>query len=815
MKRKTSVLAFLAAATMLMSSCADGTPDSSKTDKANENKDSDNSSVSENINTMQNYGAEISVDEIKKAYSYEEGKNIMPLYNVSPTEKFEFTFAFDGGDANVDLYDYVSVHTDSACDSLSSVYYTASVKYENGKTMLTVAPMSPVLANDEQDKEYAHEQIDSWGNAPIYYLAVHYDTESASAEKLDTPVIIPFTVKHEVEAPSLKGNISEDGRFSLSWEPVENAEKYIVYNLIDDKLSTGTDNHAIDGSKIGYDCGINTSSEAQLYLLRDGETTECTFDGFSGPESHSLSVIQSDISGKYSNSGQNWGVKGEYYVTAVVNGKESGLSNGISTAELSLPFKIPDEADFSLQHYETPADFPTEVEVTNIDGTSSIRKISYTYSPVDWYEFHFEEYDYAIEGTNLYGHVSVENNTGDVPAAPETDEKAGNTSPSDNVDKTPSPEIETIITPDDSKPDEEKPIVDRQTENTENRVENGNAETVPNVPAEVTVVSDNAEEEWLALNMINGKEEISLEAFPALQDPNYLVDVFYKVYYQNPYMMGINSFAYDYKTLTLKINYSIDAETSAKEQKEIAEKASKIVSENITNDMTDVEKINALYSYLENNSVYDHEALEASQETNFSKEGCTADPNAFNAYGIIVNGKGVCMSYAYSFKLLCDLSGVDCTVVTGYLNGSLPHAWNMVSIDGKMYEIDCTNNGVNTGIPYYLYQADSELAKTSGYTKDDNFEIDSTLSDFVGTDNSIEYYRQNGLCPETIDEYSAILAEKLTPDTKVFAVRWTGEISKDEFGKAVVIAYNKLGMEDKLETLRYSIGNGFIVIMNA
>ena len=132
-----------------------------------------------------------------------------------------------------------------------------------------------------------------------------------------------------------------------------------------------------------------------------------------------------------------------------------------------------------------------------------------------------------------------------------------------------------------------------------------------------------------------------------------------------------------------------------------------------------------------------------------------------------------------------------------------------------MYEIDCTNNAVNTGIPYYLYQADSSLAEKSGYTKDDMFEIDSELSSFVGTDEQLEYYRKNGLCPDTISEYSELLMKNLTPETKTFAVRYDGEINRAELEKAISLAYNKLGIEDKLKTLRYAAKNGFIVIVNA
>ena len=61
---------------------------------------------------------------------------------------------------------------------------------------------------------------------------------------------------------------------------------------------------------------------------------------------------------------------------------------------------------------------------------------------------------------------------------------------------------------------------------------------------------------------------------------------------------------------------------------------------------------------------------------------------AFNTYGILVKKVGVCQSYAYAYKLLCNLAGVECNVVTGYLDGNLPHAWNAVKIDDAWYETE-------------------------------------------------------------------------------------------------------------------------------
>lgn len=807
MKKKSRFLAAGLALVLMFTGCSgSGTPEP---EKEPGQKAPAQSSIDEGMKT---YGAVVSVEDIKKAYDYDDSKEIMPLYNVEPTEEFEFCFQFDAYETHIDLYDYVSIHTDADCGEESAIWYTADLEAGNGATVLTVSPMTPVLATDSMEEEFIYEDVDMWGNAPIYYIALHYDLEADTPVKLESPVIIPFTVKHEITAPTLRSVVSSDGRFSLEWDAVEGAEKYIVYNFHDETLGTGENDHAVNGAKIGYDCGRNTAPEDQVYLIREGETTECSFDGFSGPESHSTAEI-TGMTGKKSNSGQNYGVFGDYFVTAVVDGKESGLSNAVSTAGLVLPYKMTEETEIQGR-YTSPSDFPSEVEVLNIDGSTTMRKVYYEKSHVIFGELEWDEYDYTVEGTYLYGSVCFDEDEGEPPQSTGASAESGNAVPEDNIDKIPESDVETIIPSDEEKDYKDTPLVDAQAENTKDHIQNGNLKTVENAPEGVYINADTAEEEWLALNLVQGNTEISVEGFPSLQDPYTLVDVFYKVYYQNPYVLGILSFTYDYNTLTLSVHYGYEKSSLTEKQGEIAAKAEEVVKSLITEDMDTQERIDALYNYLVNNSVYDNEALAEAEQNGFKKVEGSAHEDAFNTYGILVEGKGVCMSYAYAFRLLCDLSGVECIVVTGYLNGNLPHAWNMVNIDGKWYEIDCTNNAVNTGIPYFLFQADSGLAETSGYTKDEMFEIDTEVKNYSGDDGSLEYYAQNGLCPETIEEYKQLLTENITESTGVFVVRWQGEIDKEAFNQAVILAYNELGMEEQLETLRYSVTGGFLILIN-
>lgn len=307
--------------------------------------------------------------------------------------------------------------------------------------------------------------------------------------------------------------------------------------------------------------------------------------------------------------------------------------------------------------------------------------------------------------------------------------------------------------------------------------------------------------------------EISLEAFPSLQDPYTLVDTFYKAYYQNPYIMGVNYFEYDYSTLTFRIQYANDTETATQKQSELSKKGKETIEKITNGGMSDEDKVKAIYDYLTENSVYDNEALEYAEENGFESSNLSDFQDSFNTYGVLINGKGVCMSYAYAFRFLCDLSGVESTVVTGYLNGNLPHAWNMAKLDGQWYEIDCTNNAVTTGIPYFLFEADSKLADETGYSKNELFTLDSQLDEYSAPDDAKEYYRTNGLFPEDMEQYKKILTENVTDDTRIFAVRWSGDFDESDFIQTIRLAFNEIGLESKLESTQFINQYGFIVIL--
>ncbi|MFT8889057.1 MAG: transglutaminase domain-containing protein [Ethanoligenens sp.] len=88
-----------------------------------------------------------------------------------------------------------------------------------------------------------------------------------------------------------------------------------------------------------------------------------------------------------------------------------------------------------------------------------------------------------------------------------------------------------------------------------------------------------------------------------------------------------------------------------------------------------------------------HDALvEACAYNIAAASNTSAYPQAFTAYGALVDGSAVCEGYAKAMKLLLDSAGLHSLYVTGTASSggeSGPHAWNMVYV-GKWYQVDAT-----------------------------------------------------------------------------------------------------------------------------
>ena len=321
-------------------------------------------------------------------------------------------------------------------------------------------------------------------------------------------------------------------------------------------------------------------------------------------------------------------------------------------------------------------------------------------------------------------------------------------------------------------------LVEKQIESGKREMKEANAELVPD--AEFIYFADSAEEEYLTLMMIARQDYIDLSAFPCLQNQEYLVDCLLKVVRQNPFIISPTSFSGTSDPNVIRVAYEFDEQETLKRQEESYREAKSIIDQVITAGMSDEEKVMAIWNYLETNTEYDYAACEYGEEHGFDSSDMGQYADAFNIYGIMCKKVGVCQSYSYVYKILLTLSDVECVSLEGYLNKTLPHAWNAVNIDGQWHWMDVTNNARTTGIPYYLYQTSSDAAFAMDYVLDDEYELNDRLNFVLSSDNSKDWYVENDLY--ATDEYE--LADALLHRYEMGATQMDGE-------NALIVKYSQ------------------------
>ena len=123
-----------------------------------------------------------------------------------------------------------------------------------------------------------------------------------------------------------------------------------------------------------------------------------------------------------------------------------------------------------------------------------------------------------------------------------------------------------------------------------------------------------------------------------------------------------------------------DMSALGEKDKAILEAAVRVLSETVTEDMSDFEKEHAVHDYMITHASYDEDAIEGH-----------ADPDSVNPYGLLINGKATCMGYSTTFSLFMDMLGIENTIVSGAHGYSTEeHAWNMVRLSDEWYCVDVT-----------------------------------------------------------------------------------------------------------------------------
>lgn len=143
------------------------------------------------------------------------------------------------------------------------------------------------------------------------------------------------------------------------------------------------------------------------------------------------------------------------------------------------------------------------------------------------------------------------------------------------------------------------------------------------------------------------------------------------------------------RIVELKLTYPDDPE-QLKEQARQTVLAAENIVEKLSPNLTDDEKALELYTLLGDICTFDHELYTT------IADGVKAYPTTYDAF---FNERVLPESYALAYKLLCDIAGIQCRVITGQ-RGADEHAWNLIQLDGEWYHVDLAADDMGDVMTY-------------------------------------------------------------------------------------------------------------------
>jgi len=123
----------------------------------------------------------------------------------------------------------------------------------------------------------------------------------------------------------------------------------------------------------------------------------------------------------------------------------------------------------------------------------------------------------------------------------------------------------------------------------------------------------------------------------------------------------------------------------------------------VEKDVTPRDRVRTLFERLCTSAEYDH---------------TLALPHTYDLVGVLLNGTGVCESYAEAYQYLMHRVGIQCIPVVGTYGvaDGTNHKWCMVNLDGQWLMVDPTGGSNPNGLQYKYLNFAPESMYDLGYT---------------------------------------------------------------------------------------------------
>ncbi len=717
------------------------------------------------------------------------------MYNLAEDHVFEFECSKE---ASYLSYKAFEVY---ATQDYTNAFRRYNKNYvEDGK--IKVAPGDVVELGEDGSHDVNNG---TWGSLNRLYLVQFIDLQTG--EDLEKPIVTPFSVKHDLDAPTVSQGVDESNCYKLSWKPVDGASKYVVFE------HTGGCSYNV--------CCTTTDTSVTVEEFQQQKESEEFIELFKGDlanagyevDNEGIAFMNSAV--RYDDS-----LKDGYFTVIALDseGRSSGISNIVDVREIasSLPYAVKESV--LKKEISSINDVPEYVDVEMVDGSVAQMIIDYHggqgYKNPDEPEkitirAHiantlFDSFLVVMTGM-LYDDVAsnmsvvleredklLENvKTGesesgamelisDEPgednesAEPETEPEAETrpepeTKPEPETATEKATEAEPETKPESSEPSTENNIFDDSRLNSvapevEKIIGELGAERVDKV-----LYAETKLEAWIAYCLIAQIEEIPVPAsvFHEAANTEYLFKLFLEAYRQNPTsgMIDITDVKYNTQTETLIIPYCEDASIRLDKTKQELDKAEELVSSHINDSMADYEKVLTLNDYFCQNASYDQNSTSTSVDLNNLSESFI---DAHTPYGILCKDFGVCESYSEAFLLTSRMAGLESICEIGKLFGG-GHEWNRVKVDGSWCVLDVTNND-NEYFANGLFNLSDE--QIEGILVPE-IQAVTDSSKFAANSGNNEYYYVNNKYASDMDNAKQLFKEALKSENQVtFRLPW-------------------------------------------
>ena len=730
-----------------------------------------------------------------------------PMFNLAKDYKFSYDVG-SGYFANEQTPGF-AVFRDS--DLEKSVDITIDRDYDNNK--VTIVPTVVFQFQDHLTKEIDY----TWGDMSKFWLVQYRDTQTG--DELDKPLVTVFTIARDLNTPTLKQSVGEDGYYKLSWTPVDGADYYDVYKY--DDVAMGFADIQMTTDKLECtEADFNDVVESRQDLEDMVEGTE-------------LENMQQWTMNSYLNIGHS------YFVVAKTNdGKFSGMSNICNPMDIGNQIPVMVQDDFQSEYTGTdPMSLPAYVNVEMLDGSIGKYVIEYyganaalltdgsiSISPairnlpiaMQSIKITGVDYDELIKSgeklrereEQLEGKTGSTSENIDIPYVPDSQDN-----PQDQTQEnqqTPTQDDQQSPAQDDqqspTQENQQSPAQDNQqtpTSDDSSSVNMAGVELPQNVAD--TVYANSSLSEWLAINLLAHNESISLAGFNEASDSEKLGESFDEAYRQNPLCGIIDDMGYNYDTNSITVKYAQSKEDTLNMQQESIKKAKEIVGQIITDQMSDYEKEAAINKYLCDNATYNFDVI--GDDGDVDQSLVDKNANSFTPYGVLVENLGVCESYAEAFHLVASEAGLPSIMVVGTLSGG-GHEWNRVLLDGKWYTLDVTNND-NEIVPNSLFNL-SDTAAGEILKQESACVLSSVADQFVADDMDHEYYTVNGLAVSDTNAANDLLVKGLM-ENGTASVRINMDLNDAQFEELLQNVVNA----SNLDTIQYLIMGDVIGVTKA